>query len=125
YRGPRRSPPPDGYTGAVTDPRSPATRAARTARGALGAGAATLLAAVSHALAGGTITPLAVGATALLALPLCVGLAGRIGSLWRLSLAVGASQFLYHWSFWGLGTSSAPGGAEPVPHHASHLTAVF
>ena len=96
----------------------------RTARGALSAAVATLLAAASHALAGGTITPLAVGATALLALPLCVALAGRLGSLWRLGLAVGASQFLYHWSFWGLGAPVVSSG-EAAPHHASHLTAVF
>lgn len=100
------------------------TRAVRTARGAAGALAATLFAAVSHAAAGGVVTPLAVVATAVLALPLCVALAGRAGSLWRLGLAVGASQFLYHWSFAGLGTASAQsaaGAAGAASPHAAHL----
>ncbi|MCB1274341.1 MAG: hypothetical protein KDB25_08125 [Leucobacter sp.] len=100
--------------GGVSEQRVPMTRAARTARGALGATVATLLAATSHGLAGGAITPIAILATALVALPLCVALAGRIGSLWRLSLAVGASQLLYHWSFWSLGT---PGGGIPLHAH--------
>lgn len=101
------------------------SRTARTARGTLGALAATLLAAASHALAGGTVTALSIAATALVALPLCVALAGRLGSLWRLALAVCASQFLYHWSFWGLGATS-PAGASPRPQgHAAHLATVF
>lgn len=102
------------------------SRAVRTARGAAGAGIATLLAAASHGLAGGTVTGLSVLATAVLALPLCVLLGGRVGSLWRLALAVGASQFVYHWSFSGLGlvgTGSAAGSA-PAPLHAGHLAAL-
>lgn len=82
------------------------SRASRTARGAFGALAATLLAAASHSLAGGSVTLFALVATSLLALPLCVALAGRAGSLWRLSLGVFASQALYHWSFAGLGVAS-------------------
>ncbi len=100
------------------------SRAVRTARGAFGAFAATLLAAASHSLAGGVVTPLAVIATTLFALPLCVLLAGKTGSLWRLSLAVLTSQFLYHWSFSGLGAAQlgASGAtAEPVSPHAAHL----
>ena len=53
------------------------SRASRTARGAFGALAATLLAAASHSLAGGSVTLFALVATSLLALPLCVALAGR------------------------------------------------
>lgn len=94
-------------------------RTARVARGAAGAGAATLLAAASHALAGGTITWIALVATALLALPLCVALAGRVGSLWRLALGVSVSQLLYHWSFAGIGTATG-GVSEVAPVHASH-----
>lgn len=111
------------------------SRAVRTARGAFGAFAATVLAAASHALAGGVVTPMAVFATTLLALPLCVLLAGRIGSLWRLSLAVLSAQFVFHWSFSGLGTASGLGAglgsgadanagigaAAPVSAHAAHL----
>ncbi|MBN9613186.1 MAG: hypothetical protein J0H64_06950 [Actinobacteria bacterium] len=101
------------------------SRPARTARGALAALASTLLAATSHALAGGTVTPLSIAATALVALPLCVALAGRLGSFWRLALAVCASQFLYHWSFWGLGISSPAGTTGPAGGHSAHLATVF
>lgn len=109
------------------------SRAVRTARGAAGALIASLFAAASHALAGGIITPLAVIATTILALPLCVALAGRTGSLWRLSLGVAASQFVYHWTFAGLGMpSTLATGAEssgatasaPVSPHAAHLSAL-
>ena len=98
------------------------SRAVRTARGAFGALAATLFAAASHSFAGGTATPLAVLATALLALPLCVLLAGRAGSLWRLALAVGSAQFVYHWSFAGLGMASGL-GADQLRGSAAAQTA--
>lgn len=109
------------------------SRATRTARGALGASFATLFAATSHSLGGGAITPLSVVATIALALPLCVALAGRTGSLWRLTVAVTASQFVYHWAFAGLGAGSDPaagagsaaanGGpaVAALSPHASHL----
>jgi len=99
------------------------SRAVRTARGAFGALTATVLAAASHALAGGDVTAFAVVTTALFALPLCVLLAGRTGSLWRLALAVSAAQFVYHWSFSGLGIAGSASSAEPVPLHAMHLGA--
>lgn len=102
------------------------SRAVRTARGVFGALTATVLAAASHAVAGGTVTPLAVLATTLLALPFCVLLAGRTGSLWRLALAVTGAQFVYHWSFSGIGVAAASSGASnatdaPVSLHAAHL----
>lgn len=101
------------------------SRAARSLRGLFGALSATVLAAASHALGGGTVTILAVMATALVALPLCVALAGRIGSLWRLTLAVGTAQVLYHWSFAGLGLGSATKtSATPLPAHAEHAAAL-
>lgn len=106
------------------------SRAARTLRGAAGAISATLIAALSHGLGGEEVTILALAATAILALPLCVALAGRIGSLWRLALAVGCSQFLFHWSFAGIGAgSSSAAGAEssagiPPGSHAAHLAAL-
>ncbi|QIK62398.1 hypothetical protein G7068_03605 [Leucobacter viscericola] len=101
------------------------SRAHRVARGGAGAAVATLLAAASHGLAGGTITWLAVIATGLVAMPLCTALAGRVGSLWRLSLAVVAAQFLYHWSFAGLGiTGAGTTGVTPESAHASHLAAL-
>lgn len=100
------------------------SRAARTARGALGAFAATVLAAASHALAGGLVTPLGIAATFVLALPLCVALAGRVASLWRLALGVSASQFIYHWSFAGLGAATESSGflSGAPSGHAHHFT---
>jgi hypothetical protein len=94
-----------------------------------------LLAAASHGLAGGAITPAAVLATAVLALPLCVLLSGRVASLWRLALAVAPAQFVFHWSFAGLGavqgaaTSGASGaagaaGEAALPLHAHHLASL-
>lgn len=100
------------------------SREARVLRGLAGATIATLLASASHALAGGAITWLAVVATAVLALPLCVALAGRVGSLWRLSLAVASSQFLFHWSFAGLGVSTGD-RVESLPLHAGHAALLF
>lgn len=105
------------------------SRAQRTARGAAGAVATTVLAGASHALAGGEVTWLALLATSVLALPLCVALAGRVGSLWRLSLGVGVSQFVYHWSFSSLGVSAASGSAPATTGvaagpHAAHWSAV-
>ncbi|QIM18783.1 hypothetical protein G7066_09560 [Leucobacter coleopterorum] len=100
------------------------SRAHRVARGGGGAGIATLLAAASHGLAGGSITLPAVLVTAFVALPVCTVFAGRVGSLWRLSLAVIASQFLYHWSFAGIAAtsgSSATSSGEVAPAHAAHL----
>lgn len=101
------------------------SRAVRTARGTAGVLIATLIAAASHGAAGGEVVPFAIAVTAVLALPLCVALAGKLASLWRLSLAVTASQFLYHWSFTALSsgaTSRGPSGGElAVSPHAAHL----
>lgn len=97
------------------------SRAARATRGVAGALASTLFAASSHALAGGAISWFAVVATAILALPLCTALAGRIGSLWRLAIAVGVSQFVFHWSFSGLGASSGGTEGAGTAAHAAHL----
>lgn len=99
------------------------SRATRAWRGVLGALVATILAAGSHALAGGSVTWLALIATTVLAAPLCVALAGRIASVWRLAIGVGASQLLYHWSFAGLGEAAADSltsGGLPVSPHALH-----
>ena len=100
-------------------------RAVRVARGGAGAASATLLAAVSHSLAGGDMSWLAIVATAIVALPLCTALAGRVGSLWRLAAAVVVAQFLFHWSFAGLGISASTAGTSilggaAVPHSAGH-----
>ncbi|MGO3148190.1 MAG: hypothetical protein ACTIJ6_10990 [Leucobacter sp.] len=101
------------------------SRAARTARGALFAFVSTVLAAASHAIAGGTITPQAVLVTAVIVLPICVALSGRVASLWRVSLAVGVSQFFYHWVFAGVGASSALSVQNtPLGAHAAHVASL-
>lgn len=103
------------------------SRAVRTTRGVIGASISTVLAAASHALAGGDISPLAIIATTLFVLPLCVALAGKTGSVWRLSLAIGGSQFFYHWTFSGIGVGVAgfnPLGAFSSSSHAAHLAAL-
>lgn len=106
---------------------APMSRGLRTARGTAGATAAVLLAAASHALVGGAVTATAIIATIVIALPLCVALAGRIASLWRLSLAVVFAQFLFHWSFVGLGSGAALSGSAgggSAAAHTSHLAAL-
>ncbi|MBP6684523.1 MAG: hypothetical protein KA158_03785 [Leucobacter sp.] len=102
------------------------SRAARTARGVIGAALSTVLAAVSHSLAGGEISAFAVIVTAIIALPFCVALAGKVESVWRVGLAVGASQFLYHWAFAGIGVTTALSGASKLPmgSHAAHLASL-
>ena len=95
-------------------------------RGAIGAAMATVLAAASHSLAGGEVAPVSLLVTAVIALPFCVALAGKIASAWRVLLAVGASQFLYHWAFAGLGvTSGFPAGSQAaLGPHAAHLASL-
>ncbi|RZT64476.1 hypothetical protein [Leucobacter luti] len=102
------------------------SRGVRVFRGALGALVVTLLAAGSHSIAGGVITLASVVATVIVTLPICVALAGRVGSLWRLTAAVATAQFLYHWMFAGLGLVTDPaasGGIAQAPH-AAHLAAL-
>lgn len=101
------------------------SRATRTARGVAVAFISSVLAATSHTLAGDTVTPIAVLVTAIIALPLCVALAGRLASAWRVALAVGLSQFFFHWTFVGLGAASTAAASTPeaayLAKHAAHL----
>lgn len=101
------------------------SRATRTVRGVIGASIATVLAAASHSLGGGEISFIAVLTTTIFVLPLCVALAGRIGSIWRLGVAVTVSQFFYHWIFAGMGagiaTALSTSGGSFAASHASHL----
>lgn len=101
---------------------SPLSRSARAWRGGAAALFATVCAAASHSLAGGEVTWLALLATTVVALPLCVALSGTLGSGWRVSVAVLSSQALFHWSFAGLGslTSQAAGAGTPASPHAGH-----
>ncbi len=93
------------------------SRAPRVLRGALAASVATFVALLSHVVAGGAV-PGAVGIAVplILSIAVCVLLTGRTLSIWRLSIAVAVSQFLFHTLFVlgaGGAASTARGG-----HHA-------
>ncbi|MDQ1123806.1 hypothetical protein [Microbacterium trichothecenolyticum] len=76
---------------------SRAGRAQRVGRGAAAASLATFVATVSHSSVGTEVPPALNIALALcLAAPVCVLLAGRSLSWWRLSIAVVLSQALFH-----------------------------
>lgn len=99
-----------------------AGRGVRLARGWAGATAATFVAALSHVLAGGTAPglPMLMLSLALSGL-VCSLLAGRVLSLWRLSVAVVLSQGLFHWLFSaGTGGFEAAAMAGATPGHGSH-----
>ncbi len=73
------------------------SRAGRAWRGILAAAFSVFVAALSHSFAAGDAAPLLGVVLALtVALPVCVLLAGRTLSWMRLSLAVVASQFVFH-----------------------------
>ena len=81
------------------------SRWARVARGVSAAGFATFVAAFSHTLAGGTGTsPFGIGVSFVISAMVCTILTGRTLSLWRLTVSIGLSQFLFHALFSGLGT---------------------
>jgi hypothetical protein len=94
------------------------SRAGRAGRGVAAAVVATLAASVSHSIADGAPAP-AIGVllALLIATPVCIALAGRRFSWWRLALAVAASQFAFHALLLvGVGTDPsvafAPAGAH-------------
>ncbi len=101
------------------------SRWARVARGLLASGVAIFVAALFH-VAGGGAAPGALPLALSLAFSTIasIALTGRSLSLWRLTVAVGASQFLFHLLF-GLGTGTAtftaPAGTTHL-HAGSHLT---
>lgn len=102
-----------------------ASRGARLTRGMLASGTAILVAALFHVAGGGAApgaVPLALSmAFATLA---SVALTSRRLSLWRLTLAVGVSQFLFH-ALFSLGEGgarfSSPDGMAHL-HAGAHLT---
>lgn len=79
------------------------TRWARFARGWLAALFATLIAALSHSLAGGAPSLLAIVLSLAFAGMLCIGLAGKKPSTSRLATSVIGSQLLFHQLFSYLG----------------------
>ncbi|QUL78774.1 hypothetical protein IG171_15545 [Brevibacterium sp. SMBL_HHYL_HB1] len=97
-------------------------RRRRALRGSAAATAATFVALASHIIGGGSmpslwgiIVPLALSTL------VCVLLAGRKLSLWRLSASVVASQALFHQLFTVFTPlASAPGPTSAVEKHAHH-----
>jgi hypothetical protein len=99
-------------------------RAIRGLRGLIAASLATMIALLSH-LTGGGAMPGWVGIVLPFALSLvvCTALAGRRASLWRMSLAVGSSQFLFH-ALFVLGTFEAGASPSSVGHHHGGVAAL-
>jgi hypothetical protein len=104
-----------------------ATRWARLSRGMLASGLAIFVAALFHVAGGGSAPgPVALALSMAFATLASVALTTRRLSLWRLTAAVGVSQFLFHLLF-SLGDSgsgarfTAPGGMAHL-HPGSHLT---
>jgi hypothetical protein len=98
------------------------TRWARFARGWLAAAFATFVAALFHVASGGE-TPGMVGLAIALAFSAmaCILLAGKSLSLWRLTVSVALSQFLFH-ALFGLGGSGPVIiGTAAHAHHVTHI----
>jgi len=95
------------------------TRWARVLRGVLAASTATLVAALSHFLAGG-VAPNAVSVAIILTFStlISIALTGRRLSLLRLSAAVVLSQFAFHALFATIG--GATGSVAHASGHAVH-----
>lgn len=93
---------------------SPMTAARRLSRAVTGAALSTFVALASHVIAGGAM-PSAPGLVVplLLSTAVCFQLAGKELSLWRLSVAVLVSQWLFHQLFvvgaGGVGVASSGG----------------
>lgn len=91
-------------------------RGVRTLRGLAAAWFAVLVAALVHGLAGGVFPSWVSIAVALaFAGPICIALAGRTPSLWRLSVSVGLSQAALHLLF-------SAGTAAPVQFSGAAAT---
>lgn len=94
------------------------SRSLRTLRGVVAATVATLTALFSHVAGGGELPgALGVAAPLVLAVPVCVALAGRRLSLARLGASVGLSQLLFH-ALFGIGGAAASAAG---PAGAAHL----
>jgi hypothetical protein len=96
------------------------SRWARVGRGAVGAAVATLVAALSHTIAGG-VPPTWFGVAVTFVLAASAGsvLAGKSVSWVRLTVSVGLGQAMFHLLFAGMGTPT------PVVHdHGTALAAL-
>jgi hypothetical protein len=98
------------------------TRWARLSRGVLASGLAIFVAALFHVAGGGSAPgPVALALSMAFATLASVALTARRLSLWRLTAAVGVSQFLFHLLF-SLGDGDGDGGARfTAPGGMAHL----
>ena len=98
----------------------PMTATRRLARAVACAAASTLVALAGHVLAGGAApTAEALVVALALSVAVCGWLAGRELSLWRLSVGVLASQWLFHTLF-AIGTGGvAVTASDPSAHHSA------
>lgn len=96
------------------------SRWARVGRGTVGAAVATMVAALSHTLAGG-MPPSWFGVAVTFVLAASAGsvLAGRTVSWWRLTASVGLGQGLFHLLFAGMGSPT-----QAVHDHAATMVAL-
>ncbi len=100
---------------------SAATPASRLVRGWTAAALSTLAAAASHVMAGsGSLFNAGTLIAFVLSGAVCVGLAGRVLSLARMSAAVLSSQVAEHVLFSLFGPSTSHAGMSPAEHAADH-----
>lgn len=99
------------------------SRAPRVLRGVAAASVATFVALLSHVAGGGAMPgPLGVVVPWVLAVMVCTLLAGRSLSLWRLALAVGLSQVIFHTLF-VVGLVGGSSQTETAHQHVHDLSA--
>jgi len=99
------------------------SRWARLSRGMLASGTAIFVASLFHVAGGGGAPgPVALALSMAFATLGSVALTARRLSLWRLMIAVGLSQFLFH-ALFSLGDGGAGGARFTVPAGAVHLHA--
>jgi len=99
---------------------------ARAARGTTAAAFATFVAAFSHSVSGGTAPSVfGVGASFVISAMVCTLLTGRQLSLWRLTISIGVSQFLFHALFTAVTTPAAAAHSMSTmaPDAAAHVHA--
>lgn len=97
-------------------------RQRRALRGSAAASFATFVALTSHVIGGGSLpTIMGLIVPLVLSILVCVLLAGRRLSLWRLCVSVSASQALFHLLFSVFApTASAPGAVNAIERHGMH-----
>lgn len=103
------------------------TRWTRVARGSLAALLSTFVAAFSHAIAGGSAPSVAALSLAIaFSTMICVALAGRGLSYWRIGASVAVSQVFFHTLFSLIATPAAQAsGAAPASHTGHDMAAML